>query len=282
MLTRRTIAWNALLLLLGVIVLFSILLVQKGVLRVSFLDVGQGDAILVTGPTGVEMLVDGGRDRSVLRELPRQLGTLDRSVSIVVATHPDADHVAGLADVFERYQVRSYIESGVIHETTVTERLSAALEKEEGLTRTVARSGQRLHLGSGAYADILYPDRDVSRVESNAGSIIMRVVYGDTSFLLTGDAPSSIEGILAAQHNTALQSDVLKAGHHGSKTSTNALFLSVVTPSIVVISAGRDNTYGHPHAEVLERIRGAGAHILSTAEEGTIEFVSDGRTVRQK
>lgn len=215
-----------------------------------------------------------------MRELPKKMGVLDRTLSAVVATHPDADHVGGLSDVFERYRVSYYLEPGIVHDTDVTERLAAAIEQEAGLSIVTARAGQRLHLGGGAYADILYPDRDVSRLEPNSGSVAMRIVYGDTSFLLTGDAPSSVEGMLISR--SSIKSDVLKAGHHGSRTSTSAAFLAAVSPSVVVVSAGKDNTYGHPHQDVLDRITSSGAEILSTAEDGTIEFVSDGEEIRQK
>lgn len=276
------IAWGALLLLLVLnLVIVVLLFVKHDELRISFLSVGQGDAIFIESPTGVEILIDGGRDRSVLRELPKKMGILDRTIDVVIATHPDADHISGLSDVFARYEVHTFIEPGVTSDTTDAKRLAAAIETE-GLDPVLARRGQRLHLGGGAYADVLYPDRDVSNIETNTGSVILRLVYGETEFLLTGDAPAAIEDWLVSLDGSALQSEVLKAGHHGSRTSTSATFLGAVLPSVVVISAGKDNSYGHPHQEVLDRIAASGAHVLSTIEEGTIEFVSDGVTVRQK
>lgn len=281
-LSRRTIAWGIILGLIIVNVLIVVILLEKPrELRVSFLDVGQGDAILVESPSGVDLLIDGGRDRSVLRELPKKLGVLDRTIDVVIATHPDADHISGLADVFTRYEVRHFIESGVVNDTSPTERLEAAIETE-GIETTIARRGQRIHLGAGAYADILYPDRDVAHVETNTGSIILRLVYGETEFLLTGDAPTSIEDWMVSLYDERLRSDVLKAGHHGSRTSTGERFLAAVRPALVIVSAGEDNSYGHPHQDVLERIASAGARMLSTAEEGTIELRSDGTTIRQK
>jgi competence protein ComEC len=139
----------------------------------------------------------------------------------------------------------------------------------------------RIHLGGGAYADVLYPDRDVSRVESNTGSVILRVVYGKTEFLLTGDAPASIEDWLVAQYGSALQSDVLKAGHHGSRTSSSVRFVEAVAPKLVVISAGADNSYGHPHQEVTGRVLAAGAALASTAESSTLTYASDGENIRK-
>ena len=279
---RRQILFTLVGALVFVNLAFLLLLVSRPhELQVSFLNVGQGDAILIQGPTGIDLLVDGGRDRSVLRELPGAMGVLDRTIDVVIATHPDADHISGLSDVFERYRVHYFMEPGVENDTSATLRLADAVAKEPNVQVVLARRGQRLTLGGGAYADILYPNGDVSKLETNTGSIIMRVVYGETEFMLTGDAPLSIENWLVTQKGE-LRSDVLKAGHHGSRTSTSDQFLAAVAPALVVVSAGEDNSYGHPHPEVLERVTKAGARILSTFESGTITLVSDGRVIKQK
>lgn len=266
----------ALLMVLNGIIYTRILTPEPRVLAVSFLDVGQGDAILVEGPTGIDMLIDGGRDRSVLRELPKELGFFDRSLDIMVATHPDSDHINGLADVLARYQVSYFLESGVENDTAPTARLADAIARERGMGTFTARRGQRIHLGDGAYADILFPDTDVSDVETNEGSIAMRIVYGETSFMLTGDLSSPGENHLVLLEGENLESDVLKAGHHGSRHSSDAVWLEHVSPEYVVISAGEGNSYGHPHEEVLERVRSQSASILSTIDQGTITFTTDG------
>jgi len=252
---------------------------RSGVLVVAFLDVGQGDAIFIEAPNGSQMLVDGGPNSAVVRELSRMMPFHDRSIDIVVATHPDKDHIAGLVDVFERYEVGRYLDPAVEHDSGVYLALQNAVE-EEGIERTLARRGMRIALDEGVYADILFPDRDVSTVETNLGSIIMKVVYGETEFLLTGDAPQAIEKYLVAQDVEGLRSDVLKAGHHGSKTSSAEDFVGFVNPHTAIISAGKDNSYGHPHKEVLDTFKKFGIEIRSTAEEGTIVFRSDGATLR--
>jgi len=141
----------------------------------------------------------------------------------------------------------------------------------------------RIHLGGGAYADILHPEENVAQLrETNDASIMMRLVYGETEFMLTGDAPSWAEDRVASRYGSTLASDVLKAGHHGSKTSTSPAFLAAVDPAIVVVSAGKDNSYGHPNEDVIARILESGATLVSTINEGTITFVSDGKTVLQK
>lgn len=252
-------------------------------LKVSFLDVGQGDAILIEGPTGIELLVDGGRDRSVLRELPRVMGPLDRSIDMVLATHPDADHIGGLPDVLSRYRVSSILMPARGTDSPQAARFADAIEKEPNASGRIIVSGQRIHLGGSAYADVLYPDENAAALrETNDASVMLRVVYGETEFLLTGDAPVWAEDRVVNKYGDRLQSDVLKAGHHGSRTSTGDALLAAADPKYVVVSAGKENSYGHPHEEVVARVLEAGATILSTMDSGTITFVTDGTSLRIK
>lgn len=267
---------------LNIGVWFSIVRPEPKLLEVSFLDVGQGDAILIESPSGVDVLIDGGPDRSVLRTLPKELGLFDRTIDVVIATHPDKDHVAGLPNVFDRYRIRYYFAPGVAGESSFADALRASAVAEPNSRTLTARRGMRLHLGDGVYADILFPDRDVSGVETNDGSTALRLVYGTTSFLMAGDLASKTETYIASLDGAALRSDVLKVSHHGSKSSTNEAWLAAVGPEIVVISASKDNTYGHPAPEVLERIRAAEATILSTMDGGTVRLVSDGVRVWER
>ncbi|MBP6868596.1 MAG: MBL fold metallo-hydrolase [Candidatus Pacebacteria bacterium] len=280
----RAVLWGALALLipLTAFTLFFVFKERPYVLTVSFLDVGQGDAIYIEGPTGIDVLVDGGRGRAVLRTLPKEMGFFDRSLDMVVATHPDADHIEGLVDVFKRYRVLRYMEPGVENDTGVTHALLEAVGKEKDVEHTLARRGQRILLGAGAYADVLYPDREVTHSETNDASVVLHVVYGETEFFLSGDAPVSVEKYVVYLEGERLESDVLKAGHHGSHTSTSDELLAVAKPKMVVISAGKDNSYGHPHKEVVEKIQNTGATMLETSKEGTITLVSDGKTVVEK
>ncbi|HEY0979613.1 MAG TPA: ComEC/Rec2 family competence protein [Candidatus Paceibacterota bacterium] len=248
-------------------------------LRVSFLDVGQGDSILIESPSGIDLLIDAGKDRSAVRVLPQVLGPLDRTIDIIVATHPDADHIGGLPEVLARYRAETVLLSGRTGDSSYAEHLAAAIRDEEAQV-AFAREGMRLHLGKGVYADVLHPEANVATLrDTNDASVTLRLVYGDTAFLLSGDAPVWVEERLVREYGAKLTSDVLKAGHHGSRTSTSETFLAAVDPEQVVISAGKDNPYGHPHPEVLEHIRAQGAEALSTIEEGTITFVSDGKGI---
>jgi len=256
-----------------------IVLPPEEMLEVHFLDIGQGDAILIEVPGGIDLLIDGGPDRSVMRQLPKKIGIFDRKIDVVIATHPDKDHIAGLPPVFDKYQVTHFMESGVEHDSQYVEALEEAVEREPSLPAVTARRGMRIKLGEEAYADVFFPDRDVSNIETNDGSIILRLVYGNTSFMLGGDAPSKIEDYVVLLGGNSLRSDVLKASHHGSKTSTSDIWLQAVDPSIVVVSAGRGNSYGHPAPDVVKRILDSGALIFSTIEEGTVTVISDGEEV---
>lgn len=249
---------------------------SEGKLVVAFLDVGQGDAIYVRSPSGIDMLIDGGKDKSVLRELPKVMGLTDRTIDIVVATHPDADHIGGLPDVLDRYVVKNFVRTSLKGEGSYVERLDRYASDEKDMTIIQIDSVRSINLGGGAYAEILYPDHEIQGGDTNNASIVMRVVFGSTTVMLTGDAPSAVEEWLVKLYGKDLDSDILKAGHHGSKTSTSENFLEAVSPSAVVISSGKDNSYGHPHAEVMDRIQHVGSTIYRTDTQGTIIFESDG------
>lgn len=244
-------------------------------LVIAFLNVGQGDAIYIEAPNGNQMLIDGGRGREVLRELGTVMPLYDRSIDVVLATHPDADHIGGLIPVFESYRVGAFVESGNAHQTTVTEALTRAVTEEKSL-RVVARRGMRIRLSRGVVFTVLHPDRDVADAESNEASVVGRLAYGTTTVLLTGDAPISVERVLMAEDGMSLKSTVLKLGHHGSRTSSLPGFLSLVQPELTIISAGEGNRYGHPHQEVLDTLQKQNIRALRTDVEGRITLLSDG------
>lgn len=276
-----------LLVLLAVTVVIWVAVAQAstgGELRVTFLDVGQGDAIFVQSPSGVQMLVDGGKNRAVIRELSRVMPLFDRSIDVVVATHPDADHIGGLPDVLKRYHVPLIMQSSVLDPEGIdAAAFDAAIAKEEedGGTQLVAVRGQVIDLGGGVTFEILFPDRFVPGIETNTGSIVGRLVFGGTSFLLTGDAPDDIEKYLVMLDAEQLQSDVLKAGHHGSRTSSSLQFVGFVSPEYAVFSRGCDNSYGHPHEEPVAIFARLGVETFDTCEDGAVTFVSDGIIVRK-
>lgn len=251
------------------------------VLTVAFLDVGQGDAIFIETPSGNQVLIDGGANAKVLEELGTVMPFYDRSLDLVIATHPDKDHIGGLPDVFAAYEVSSIIDPGIPSDTGTYGEYVRHIQDEGGVY-IQARRGQVIDLGDGVYIRILFPDRDVSGVEANDGSVILQLVYGETEFLLTGDASKAIELYLLTLDGTTLESDVLKAGHHGSDTSSAGVFVRTVDPEYAVISAGKDNRFGHPHQEVLDTLHEAETQIFRTYEKGTVVFESNGKSVLPK
>jgi competence protein ComEC len=247
-----------------------------GKLHVAFLDVGQGDAIFIQTPTGRQILVDGGMYPSVLNEqLGRQMPFWDRSVDMVIATHPDADHVAGLVGVFEQYHVGQLLSSGEgLGESAVSDALLGAVAAQ-GTPIHRATAGEVIEIGDGVRLEIVHPGTLLDMENRNENSVSFRLAYGDFSLLLTGDAETKGEDAMLA-NGRPLQSLIFKAGHHGSRTSNSEAFLEAVRPSIIIISSGIENRFGHPHEEVLQRAVEVGAAVLRTDELGTIEVVTDG------
>ncbi|MEI6345694.1 MAG: MBL fold metallo-hydrolase [bacterium] len=248
-----------------------------GILKIAFLDVGQGDAILVIGPDGTTVLFDGGPDRTLLARLGEVLPFWQHSIDMIVITNPDKDHIAGFVPLLQTMNVGAVLEPGTSSVSATYHTLKDDIvlaQKENGTKTLIARKGTRFPIGDGAEIDILFPDRDVSGWKTNDGSIIARVVYASTSVLLTGDATKKTESLLGALDPV----DILKVGHHGSRTSTGESFVSQLTPKWAVISAGFQNKYGHPHQETLNTLKKFDVTPLITSEKGTIIFTSDGRT----
>ncbi len=252
---------------------------DDGLLTVAFLDVGQGDAIYIETLEGVQALIDGGPDSTVLRELPKVMPWWDRSLDMILATHPDKDHIGGLVDVLTRYKVATIVRTENESDTAVSSAFVLMVTKEEGAVTHLARAGDVIALGASTTLTVYSPTSDPSTWESNNASIVAKLSYGDIEFMLTGDASVGTEEYLVDTYGTALASEVLKLGHHGSKTSTADIFLAAVAPLYAVVSAGQDNRYGHPHEEVVERVLQREVSLLNTAESGTIIFKSDGERV---
>lgn len=279
--TRIRILVSASILLLACL-LFLILQYKKdaGMLTVSFLDIGQGDSILIRSPKGTELLIDGGPDGSVLRELGIVMKLFDRKIDVVLATHPDKDHINGLGDVFNRYEVDYFVHSGVRSNSSLDETLLQIVAIHE-VEEILARKGTIIDLGGETTFEVLFPDRDPRGMDTNDASIVGILRYKSICMLFTGDAPEKIERYLIGQYKEKLSCEVLKVGHHGSKTSTSKEFIHFVKPQYAVISAGKDNAYGHPHVDVLSVLNDAGVKILTT-QEGRVTLLSDGVSIKQK
>jgi len=256
---------------------------RGGILSVSVLDIGQGDAIFIEAPNGVQVLLDGGPDSSVFRELSGVMPFYDRSIDMLIVSNPDKDHIAGFVDVLKRYDVGNEVEPGTLTATAVYTALGKGVSAE-GLEPFTPKAGDRIVLDKkrGVILDVLFPDRDVSGLSTNDGSLIMKLTYGQTCFMLTGDTTKGVEEYLVELYGEKLDCDVLKVAHHGSRTSSSPGFVSAVSPEYAVISSGQGNSYGHPHQETLDTLNVAGAKILRTDELGTITLMTDGIKLWQK
>lgn len=263
-------------------VFFFAFRVPNHILRVAFLDVGQGDAIFIESPTGNQIIFDGGPGSALVSEVAKQMSLFDRSIDMIVVTNPDKDHFEGFIPLLSRYSVEAVLEPGVsADENPVYRELQRIIEAKH-IPVVEARTGQKILLGGGAYIDIIFPDRDVKEVSHNEGSIVARLVYGETSILLTGDTTKNIESYVLESYREYLDSDILKVAHHGSDTSTSDAFVRAVSPDIAIISAGKGNSYGHPKKETLDTLKNNKVETLVTIDEGTIVFESDGKVFRRK
>jgi len=254
---------------------------SKGVLTVAFLDIGQGDSIYIESPTGTQVIVDGGPDSATVRALGSVMPLFDHSLDMLVVTNPDKDHFGGFLDVLDRYSVDEELEPGT-HSATPIYRLLQKKLADKKVVRHVARRGEAYDLGGGAMLYVLFPDRDVSNWNSNEGSLVMKLEYGKTSVYLAGDSVQNIERYLVNKDGAALGETaaggevILKAGHHGSRTSTSPELVADLHPIAAAISAGAGNKFGHPHKETLATLAAAHVPALVTFKEGTVIFTSDG------
>jgi len=236
----------------------------------AMFDVGQGDALFIESPTGTQILIDGGPPKKILSQLSSVMSPFDRSIDAIFVTNPDQDHIAGFLDILKVYEVDKMFEPGTLTDSKVYQNLKDEIRKN-GVQDILVKKGMKIDMGGGVIIDILFPDRDVSSWSTNDGSIVARLTYGDTKIMLTGDASVKTEKIILEENSQEqLKSNILKVGHHGSRTSTSFEFLKVINPSYAFISDGKDNKYGHPHKEILDELNQFGAKVLRTDLLGTI------------
>ena len=246
-----------------------------GTLQVHVIDVGQGDSILITTDAGA-MLIDTGESehaQTVINYL-HDVGVTE--LAYAVATHPHSDHMGGMSKVIEAFPIDTFIAPDAVNTSRAFEKMLDALEARD-LTITVPTLGETFVLGEATFTAIV--PQNAAPDDLNNQSVVLRLDYGQTSFLFTGDAESSAEKEMLASE-ISLDCDVLKVGHHGSRTSSSAAFLEAVSPDIAIISCGAGNSYNHPHEEIVTRLEKTGADLRRTDLEGTIVLVSDGKTIR--
>lgn len=260
--------------------------VHTDVTHIYMLNIGQGDSFLIEAADHKKILIDGGRDTTVLSELAKVLLPGDSSIDVMIATHPDADHIGGLQPVLQRYHVGLFLTSQVTTDTKTFTSLYQELAKDHVAsyyvrhdmvitldTRPNGAVGQAAHQ---ATFTILFPDRDTSNWQTNPASVVGKLQVGNRTALFTGDSPSSVEHFLVQAYGSGLQSDILKLGHHGSKYSSSTEYLQAVAPTLGLISAGVNNSYGHPNADTLARLKDLNIPWISTQQKGTVDVYTDG------
>lgn len=246
-------------------------------LNLYFLNVGQGDSELIELPGGVQILIDGGPDKSVLFELAKVMPSSDRYLDLAVMTHAQTDHFAGFADIVERYKIGAIIITGREGESKTWENFRNLLEEKQ-IPVILVEAGDKITYKDSRF-EVLSPDGELLRdKELNESSIILRLESEGISALFTGDAGFKTENhLLSTSQVNKMDVDVLKVGHHGSKYSTGANFLAATTPLISIIEVGKNN-YGHPTEATLSRLKSFGNAIYRTDENGTVRLiVRDGK-----
>jgi len=273
---------------------------QAFLLKMVFFDVGQGDSIFIETPQKHQILIDGGPDSKILEKLAQQMPFYDKSIDLIILTHPEKDHLVGLIDILKHYQVNYVLWTGIVRDSQEYQEWIKIIkdEQNQGAQIKIGKSGQKIFAGD-AEIFILYPFENLQGQkfeDSNNTSIVAKLNFGNNSFLFTGDIYDSAEKDLIREYSCSnspvpyqnevsglgciFVSNVIKVAHHGSKTSTNQEFVEKVLPQIAVIQCGKDNPYGHPHQQTLETLNNYDVKILRTDELGDIKIISDGYSLR--
>lgn len=251
---------------------------KDGLLKIYFLNVGQGDAIFIETPNGNQILVDGGPDNRVIQELAKVMPFYDHDIDMVIASHPHADHIAGLVEVLKRYDVINILEAKESYTSPVFP-VWREDEINENANLIEAKAGQEVDLGNDTKLTVLYPDKSYDGILINKphqANVVLMLTYKNFQLLLTGDAEASAEKEMISMEQD-IDADILKVGHHGSKTSTTQSFLEKVSPEVAIIQVGK-NRYGHPTSEVLKRLENFGVKYYRNDLDGTIKVISDGES----
>lgn len=247
--------------------------------KVIFLDVGQGDSIFITTASGRQVLVDAGKYSNITQKISNYMSVSDRSIDVLIATHPDIDHVAGFETILDEYSIDLFLHSGLLAGAPVY-RTIAKKVRENNISAHAVVAGDKIKIDTDMYLEVLSPYTGQKIDEPNDHSVVVRVVYKDKAILLTGDASKITEQNLVSMYGERLESEVLKLGHHGSKTSTDNHFVKTVNPQYGIISASCDNSFGHPHASVLRTLDENEVTELNTCEKEDIVFeFNDGNWV---
>jgi len=242
-------------------------------MTVSFLSVGQGDAVLITTPSNRNILIDGGPDQTILTRLGQSLPWYKRHLNMIILTHNHDDHLQGLLAVLKKYKVDQFLLSPLAD--PLPNSLSESLISHQ-VPDYVLEAGRVIDLGDGIKLKSLWPESGQIIAEQNDRSLILELSYGDRKFLLSGDAGLAVEKELMKK-KTVQQVDVYKLSHHASDTANSQEYLDLIKPKFAVVEVGIDNRLGHPNRRILKRIERIGAKLLRTDWDGNIVFKTDGK-----
>jgi competence protein ComEC len=257
---------------------FSLAFAYSTDLTIHFIDVGQGDSILIQTPAQ-HLLIDGG-ERSAGPTVVNYLrGQGVKALDLVISTHPHSDHIGGLIDVLKAFPVKEVIDPAIIHTTKTFEEYLTLIE-QKNIIFTEGRAGLSRELGDGIFMALLHPYKP-SDAHLNDASVVTRLEYNQVSLLFTGDAEIISEREMISR-GADLRSTILKVGHHGSSSSTSPAFLDAVNPVAAVIMVGAENKYNHPHTEIINRLQKTGVDVYRTDLNGTIIVQTDGVTYKIK
>ncbi len=248
-------------------------LLGDGHLHVYFLDVGQGDSSLIVSPSGKQIVIDGGPGDATVGHLGRLMPFLDRKIELLVLTHPDLDHIAALPQILRRYDVERVLMTGVKKKSVRYEEI-LALIKARHIPVFLADPAKDIDMGDGLKLDILWPPPGMLGKEikdTNNTAIVLRALFRDYAVFFSADIERAAEESII-ESKQVMRADVLKVPHHGSRTSSSTGFLLAVDPDLAVISAGKDNSYKHPHPDVLLRYEHFGISVRVTKDEGTVSL----------
>lgn len=289
--------FTALIILLFFILFFIFLNLEKEKkLEIKFLDIGQGDSILITTPNNQKILIDAGPSDEVVRQLEKSISIFEKKLDLIIMSHPDSDHIAGFNYLLPKYKVLNILENGdTFNESPVKEEVFKKVKEKEEANILVANCGDKIVLGENKESPTLYILHPIQNAliknDSNDNSIVGLLIFHEYSFLFTGDIGVEVEKkiffnlpLCFPKEKEYLEEKlknltVYKASHHGSNTGNSEAFLKSLKPKYSIISAGKDNSYGHPKKEVLEILEKYSKNILNTIEDGNILFKTDGKNL---